>query len=504
MDGTGLQFNRICVDIEDKRILWNVSGHALQGHVLAVLGPSGSGKTTLINTLAGRTRITSGSITLNGQKMSRKLKRKVSYVLQEDLFFANLTLRETLRYSALLRLSSKDYTIRERLDKVETIISKLKLEDCANTLMGNSLARGVSGGEKKRANIGCELLTNPALLLLDEPTSGLDSSSALSLLQLLCSLAQEDGRIVVASLHQPSSQMYHMFDGLMLMAKGKVGYFGPASNAVDHLAGLGLPCTLHYNPADYMLEVVTNQDTRRILIGEDPPVKRSTAAQPWWKKCCPKLLCTKETPVEVEKEEEISVSVVVPSKEMEELEIEASDVVEKKTDAGHKRVKELKWPTSWLWQFGVLSVRTFRQSRHVILSKTSLIQTIAISIISALVWFQISLTEAGINNIFGLLFFFVTYWGFSPLFSALFAFPSERVIVNKERASGSYRLSSYFAAKMLSELPLNVLLPSFYLFIVYWACGLNPTPTAFFGTWSIMILNALTTQACGGGVVVSS
>ena len=122
MDGTGLQFNRICVDIEDKRILWNVSGHALQGHVLAVLGPSGkcpyrvpfppqyrffffnlgSGKTTLINTLAGRTRITSGSITLNGQKMSRKLKRKVSYVLQEDLFFANLTLRETLRVSDLL------------------------------------------------------------------------------------------------------------------------------------------------------------------------------------------------------------------------------------------------------------------------------------------------------------------------------------------------------------------------------------------------------------------
>eukprot|EP00731_Ephydatia_muelleri_P015284 Em0008g1004a len=62
--------------------------------------------------------------------------------------------------------------------------------------------------------------------------------------------------------------------------------------------------------------------------------------------------------------------------------------------------------------------------------------------------------------------------------------PSERVIVNKERASGSYRLSSYFAAKMLSELPLNVLLPSFYLFIVYWACGLNPTPTAFF--WDVV------------------
>ena len=100
--------------------------------------------------------------------------------------------------------------------------------------------------------------------------------------------------------------------------------------------------------------------------------------------------------------DEICVSVVVPSKEMEELEIEARDVVEKKADAGHKSVKEPKWPTSWLWQFGVLSVRTFRQSRHVILSKTSLVQTIAISIISSLIWFQTPLTEAGINNIFGL------------------------------------------------------------------------------------------------------
>ena len=76
------------------------------------------------------------------------------------------------------------------------------------------------------------------------------------------------------------------------------------------------------------------------------------------------------------------------------------------------------------------------------------------------------------------------------------------MVVDKERASGSYRLSSYFAAKMLSELPLNVLQPSLFIFIVYWASGLNPTPTAFFGTWFVMIIHALTTQV--GGVAVRS
>ena len=84
------------------------------------------------------------------------------------------------------------------------------------------IGNGLSGGELKRANIGCEMLTDPSMLLLDEPTSGLDSSSALLLMETLCRLSKEQSKVIIASIHQPSSQLYHMCDDVMLLAKGKV------------------------------------------------------------------------------------------------------------------------------------------------------------------------------------------------------------------------------------------------------------------------------------------
>lgn len=142
--------------------------------------------------------------------------------MQEDALLGTLTVRECFQFAGKLTLNlSEDNMIR----RVNELIIDLGLESCADVEIGNSFAKGVSGGERKRTSIGVELITNPGIIFLDEPTTGLDSTTALQVILLLKNLAKQ-GKTVISTIHQPSSELFAEFDRLMLICDGYSIYHG--------------------------------------------------------------------------------------------------------------------------------------------------------------------------------------------------------------------------------------------------------------------------------------
>ncbi|KAI7749560.1 hypothetical protein M8C21_021927 [Ambrosia artemisiifolia] len=241
-----------------KRLLHGLNGYAEPGRIMAIMGPSGSGKSTLLDALAGRLSknvVMAGNILLNGEKKSLSY-GAVAYVTQEDVLMGTLSVRETITYSAHLRLPST-MTKEEVEDTIEGTIMEMGLEDCADTLVGNWHLRGISGGEKKRLSIALEILVRPRLLFLDEPTSGLDSASAFFVAHALKSVAR-DGRTVISSIHQPSSEVFALFDDLFLLSGGETVYFGETKEAIEFFAESGFACPIKRNPSDHFLRCINS------------------------------------------------------------------------------------------------------------------------------------------------------------------------------------------------------------------------------------------------------
>ncbi|KAK6937184.1 ABC transporter family G domain [Dillenia turbinata] len=241
-----------------RRLLQGLSGYAEPGRIMAIMGPSGSGKSTLLDSLAGRLSsniIMTGNILINGKK--RRLDYGViAYVTQEDVMLGTLTVKETITYSAHLRLPTS-LSKEEIKDIVEATIMEMGLQDCSDRLIGNWHLRGISGGEKKRLSIALQILTRPRVLVLDEPTSGLDSAAAFFVIQTLRNVAR-DGRTVISSIHQPSSEVFALFDDLFLLSGGESVYFGEAKKAVEFFHWAGFPCPSRRNPSDHFLRCINS------------------------------------------------------------------------------------------------------------------------------------------------------------------------------------------------------------------------------------------------------
>ncbi|KAK7285621.1 hypothetical protein RJT34_20397 [Clitoria ternatea] len=242
-----------------RKVLHRLHGHAETNRIMALIGPSGSGKSTLLAALAGvlPTNVTmTGNVLLNGTARSSDCK-DISYVTQDDYFLGTLTVKETLTYAAHLRLPAE--MTKNEIDKVVTkTLAEMGLQDNADTRIGNWHLRGISNGEKRRLSIGIEILTQPLVMFLDEPTSGLDSAAAFYVISSLTSIAH-DGRIVICSIHQPSGEVFSLFDDLVLLAGGETVYFGETAMALKFFADAGFPCPTRKNPPEHFLRCVSSE-----------------------------------------------------------------------------------------------------------------------------------------------------------------------------------------------------------------------------------------------------
>jgi ABC-type multidrug transport system ATPase subunit len=224
---------------------------------MAVLGASGAGKSTFLDILARKSKsgAVGGQVLVNGRKVSTtEYRRVVGFVDQEDTLMGTLTVYETVLYSALLRLPREMSFEDKRMRTLETM-HELGIIGIRDSRIGESGRRSISGGEKRRVSIACELVTSPSILFLDEPTSGLDSYNAYNVVESLVQLARNYKRTVIFTIHQPQSNIVALFDKLLLLASGKVVYSGKAEKAQQYFEGIGCPCPPGFNIADYLSEL---------------------------------------------------------------------------------------------------------------------------------------------------------------------------------------------------------------------------------------------------------
>ncbi|KAF2270938.1 hypothetical protein CC78DRAFT_610985 [Lojkania enalia] len=269
---SALLFENVSYQLNGKQILSGISGAVHPGELLAIMGASGAGKTTFLDILARKNKIglVGGEFHLNGERVrDDEFRSVIGFVDQDDTMLPTLTVHETILDSALLRLP-REMSRAAKEQKVEDVEKQLGIYNIRHQTIGSEESgRGISGGEKRRVGIACELVTSPSILFLDEPTSGLDAFNAFNVIECLVNLVKNYNRTVVFTIHQPRSNIVALFDQLILLAKGRTVYSGPFESCQAYFDNIGYSCPPGFNIADYLIDLTMHAGAARQYVDED-------------------------------------------------------------------------------------------------------------------------------------------------------------------------------------------------------------------------------------------
>ncbi|KAF5308851.1 hypothetical protein FQR65_LT00551 [Abscondita terminalis] len=410
-----------------KKILKSISGQFFSGELTAILGPSGSGKTTLLNILAGYvTSGVTGTISINERPRNFKHFNKMSaYIMQDDLLPQLMTVDELMLIAAKLKLG-ENMTIENKKAIINEILSVLSLDVCRNVR-----TECLSGGQRKRLSVALELVNNPPVIFLDEPTSGLDSVGIKQCMEIFEVLAAQ-GRTIICTIHQPPSSIFQKFHQTYFLANGVCVYNGSTPDIVPHLASIGISCPVTYTPAEYIIELVhDNEDFANTL---------STTVQNG----------------KINKKSKKTTNLIsLPQFERDLCE----DVIEK---------SDFSFPASFWTQFCVLYSRMLLQlSRNRTgISLQLFSHCVAGGLLGSLFFGIGNNAEMAIENFFflvGVLMFFI----FTYLMTPTLTYPDEIKILKREYFNRWYSLKPYFLAITFQNLPLLAILGTLILIVTY-------------------------------------
>ncbi|XP_034827158.1 ATP-binding cassette sub-family G member 1-like isoform X2 [Maniola hyperantus] len=438
--------------INEQYILKGACGAIRPGRLTFILGPSGAGKTTLLKILAGRKKT---GVTGHLQGAGRN----VVLVAQHATLIDTLTVRETLQFASSLKLPHASRY--ERNNTVESVSKQLGICEVFDTRAGR-----LSGGERKRLTIACELLTDPTVMLVDEPTSGLDSVSSMSVAQALKSVANS-GRTVACVIHQPSSQLFTCADDVILLANGRTLYAGAIADVPDLLKKFDFICPLYYNLADFLLEIASGE-----CGGNWAPLEREAHTY------------------------------AIEMKKIADKEVQHGTGKDNSTEAEALLSSNMDYVETYAAGFGQQMCALLHRGylgalRDVHLTQIRVFTHFLVALLLGALYHGAGNEGSRVMSNTGCLFFFLLFLYFSNAMPTIQTFPMESTVVLQEHLNKWYYLSTYCASKIIVDLPIQLMCATVFVFPAWYLTSQPLEPYRLGLAWVICILITVLAQTFG-------
>lgn len=425
-------------------------------------------KSTLLDALAGTIKYSKalslqGKRYINGQVVSEDSQIPAAYIHQETNFFPHMTIKETLDFRVELHMGSTlGKSQRDLL--VKSLMEQLNLVKAADTIVGNAKIRGISGGERRRLSIACEMVNSPSILFLDEPTSGLDSYQAQQVVETLRTLA-DAGKTVIAVIHQPSQNSFAMFDDLLLISEGKQMYFGQVSKVRSYLETLGYSAPKETGTAEHVLDCISK-------VNNGAGTAEQTSLD--------------------------RINILAEKAATTELELLKVPITASKRFAMTKG-----GPRSSIFrQFKLLLGRSVNEAFR---GKTAIVIKVVQQVTLGIIYggiYHLGNNQASIQDRIGLLSLIAIGTMNMGMAGTIRAFPKEKAIVAGEITARLYGTLPYFLAKAIAEIPLIGAFTTIFGSIVYTLTGLQRGKGKFQTFLGLLSLHAVASEA--GGLVIGA